>query len=126
MVNVTTTQLIRYLVGFVFIVSALMKVTGNGLGTNFANMGFPSPITIMYLVAIIEIICGLLILLNRYVKLATIPLMVIVIGALIVTKLPMLHGGIVHTLFQARLDIVMLGLLFLLYQQYDGSKLFKK
>ncbi|RPF51052.1 DoxX family protein [Aquisalibacillus elongatus] len=121
MVNVSTTQLVRYLVGFVFIVSALMKIVGEGLGGYFTNLGFPSPITFMYVVAITEIIFGLLILLNRYVKLSTIPLMVVIIGALVITKLPMLHEGIIHTLFHARLDIVMLGLLFLLYQQYDGK-----
>ncbi|MFD2638831.1 DoxX family protein [Piscibacillus salipiscarius] len=124
MVKITTTQLVRYLVGFVFIVSSLMKVVGSGLGAYFTNLGFPSPITFMYIVAATEIVFGLLIILNRYVKLSTIPLMVVVIGALVVTKLPMLHEGLINTLFHARLDIVMLGLLFLLYHQYDG-KLFR-
>ncbi|WP_277674193.1 DoxX family protein [Piscibacillus halophilus] len=124
MVKISTTQLVRYLVGFIFIVSGLMKVVGGGLGAYFTNLGFPSPITFMYIVAATEIVFGLLIILNRYVKLSTIPLMVIIIGAIVITKLPMLHEGLINTLFHARLDIVTLGLLFLLYQQYDG-KLFR-
>ncbi|GEL76400.1 DoxX family protein [Tenuibacillus multivorans] len=125
MVNISTTALVRYLVGLAFIVSASMKLFGGGLSDYFISLGLPYPITFMYVVAIAEIVCGLFIVLNYYVRYATMPLLIIIIGAIVITKLPMLHSGIINTLFHSRLDLIMLGLLFLLFQQYDGH-IFRK
>ncbi|UOR10811.1 DoxX family protein [Halobacillus amylolyticus] len=114
---------VRYVTAFVFITSGFIKVTGNGLGEYFTSLGIPNSITIMYVVAAIEIVCGILLVANRYVKYATLPLMGIIIAALLITKVPTLHAGFILFLFEARLDIVMLGLLFLLYNQYPRSSL---
>ncbi|UOQ95464.1 DoxX family protein [Halobacillus shinanisalinarum] len=116
-------KLIRYVTAFVFITSGVMKVAGSGLGEYFANLGIPNSITIMYVVAAIEIACGILLVANRYVKYATIPLIGIIIAALLITKVPTLHAGYILFLFEARLDIVMLGLLFILYNQYPRRSL---
>lgn len=119
--NLSTLSIIRYLVGFVFIVSGLMKLTNDGIAAYFMSLSLPSPVTLMYLVAIIEIVCGLLIIFNKYVGQAIIPLIGIIIVAILITKVPVLHSGFIRTLFEARLDIIMLILLLILYSQY-GTK----
>ncbi|WP_066188321.1 MULTISPECIES: DoxX family protein [Gracilibacillus] len=110
-------QLIRYVVGYVFIASAIMKlVIADFVGT-FANMGVPYPEMTVWLVGITELLCGGLIIANYYVKKATIPLFVIIIAAIILTKIPTLSSGLFHFLFEARLDIVMFILLYILWKQ---------
>jgi putative oxidoreductase len=106
---------IRYLVSFVFITSGVMKLIGTELAHLFISLGLPYPHLMLYVVALLEIICGLLILANKSVKYAAIPLIGIIIAALFLTKLPSLNSGLLQFAFNARLDIVMLGLLFVLY-----------
>lgn len=120
--NLSTLSIIKYIVGFVFVVSGLMKLIDDSIGVFFASLGLPSPIAIMYLVAITEIICGILIILNKYVAQAIIPLIGIIIVAILMTKVPIMHNGFVQALFEARLDIVMLILLLVLYSQYGSQK----
>lgn len=114
----TTMKLIRYLVAFVFITSALMKLLNSDLANVFINLGLPSPVQLMYAVATVELAAGVMLIMDRYVKNSAIILMFIIIAAIILTKVPALHGGFVQALFHARLDIVMLGLLFILYRNY--------
>jgi putative oxidoreductase len=109
-------NLIRYSVAFVFITSGLMKLISEELGNTFVGLGLPYPIYFMYVVALTEIICGGLILANKHVKTASIPLILIMVAALILTKLPILHSGLISFAFNARLDIVMLALLAILYK----------
>lgn len=106
---------IRYSVAFVFITSGLMKLLNEQLASTFIELGLPFPVYFMYLVALIELGCGFLILANKQVKKATMPLMLVMVAALILTKIPVLHSGLIA--FAARLDIVMLVLLGLLYKQ---------
>lgn len=108
---------IRYSVAFVFITSGLMKLLNEQLASTFIELGLPFPVYFMYLVALIELGCGFLILANKQVKTATMPLMLIMVAALILTKIPVLHSGLIPFAFAARLDIVMLVLLVLLYKQ---------
>ncbi|MDZ5474086.1 hypothetical protein SM124_20390 [Bacillus sp. 31A1R] len=54
---------------------------------------------------------------DKEVKRATVPLIIIMIGAILLTKVPILHTGLVQFAFSARLDIVMLVLLFILYHR---------
>ncbi|MBE4910670.1 DoxX family membrane protein [Bacillus luteolus] len=110
-------RLIEYAVAFVFIISGLMKIFSSTLGSYFISLGLPEPILIMNIVAIIEIICGIFILLGKSVKNASILLLVIMIGAFLLTKVPLLHTGLLHFAFHARLDIVMLILLYILYSK---------
>jgi putative oxidoreductase len=107
---------IRYLVSFVFITSGVMKLIGTDLAHLFISIGLPYPHLMLYVVALLEIICGLLILANKSVKNAAIPLIGIIIAALLLTKLPSLNSGLLQFAFNARLDIVMLGLLFVIYK----------
>ena len=110
---------IRYTIAYVFITSGLMKFMSEELANHFIRLGLPSPVYFMYVVAILEVVCGVLLLINKKVKLASIPLIAIMIGAILLTKVPVLHTGFEQFAFQARLDIVMLVLLCILF---NGSK----
>ncbi|QED46929.1 DoxX family protein [Cytobacillus dafuensis] len=115
--SITSINLIRYAVAYVFIVSSMMKMMNPEMGAYFVNLGLPYPIIVMYIVAITEFICGVFILLNRSVSNATIPLIGIMIFAIILTKIPTISSGFIQFAANARLDIVMLILLFILYRQ---------
>lgn len=110
-------HLIRYSVAYVFITSGVMKLVSDELGNYFISLGLPFPLYLMYFVSLIEIICGILILANKQVKNAAIPLITIMIAALLLTKIPLLHTGFMPFAFNARLDIIMLVLLFILYKR---------
>lgn len=108
---------IRYSVAYVFIISGAMKIVSEELATTFINLGLPYPIYFMYVVALTELVCGGLILANKKVKTASIPLILIMIAAIILTKVPLLRAGLLTFAFQARLDIVMIFLLAILYRK---------
>ncbi|WP_374058359.1 DoxX family protein [Bacillus aquiflavi] len=107
----------RYIVAYVFIISGLMKFISPELGQVFISLPLPSPMSTMYVIALIEMICGIFILFNKWTRIATIPLMVIMLAALLLTKIPTLHSGFIQFAFNARLDIAMLVLLFLIFSQ---------
>jgi putative oxidoreductase len=112
-----------YAVGYVFITSGIMKLVMPSFINNFINLGLPSPGTTLFLVAIVEIGCGALIAGGMYVRKATIPLLVIMAGAIFYHKLPILmEKGLLSFAFEARLDIVMIILLLLLYKHVPGKK----
>ena len=116
--SLSTIKFIRYAVAYVFITSGLMKLISTELANGFLNLGLPYPHMMLYLVVFLEIVCGLLILGNKAVKNAVIPLIAIMIVALLLTKLPSIHTGFLQFAFNARLDIVMLVLLVILYNRY--------
>lgn len=117
------TNWICYAVGYVFIVTGLVKLLFDDFQVIFSSMEIPYPATVLLLIAIVEIVCGALIAGGYYVKEASIPLIIIIVGAIILTKLPVLTGqGFFQFLFVARLDIVMLILLFLLFNHVRGRK----
>lgn len=113
-----TLKLIRYVVAYVFITSGIMKLLDAELSGYFVSLGLPFPMYLMYTVAFFEIICGAFILLNKNIKNATIPLIIIMIAAFLLTKVPILHSGFLQFAFDARLDITMLILLFILYNSH--------
>ncbi|SNX70343.1 uncharacterized membrane protein YphA (DoxX/SURF4 family) [Bacillus oleivorans] len=111
------TKLLRYLVAYVFITSGIMKLWSEELGNYFNSLPLPFPTQMMYAVSFTEIICGILIALNKRVKTVSIPLMIIIVGAIFLTKVAVLHSDLIQFAFHARLDVVMLGLLFILYKK---------
>ncbi|WP_260631089.1 DoxX family protein [Bacillus sp. S/N-304-OC-R1] len=119
--SLSADQLIRYAVSYVFIIAGIIKFINPEMGTYFVNLGLPYPITVMYIVALVELVCGILILLNRSVSNASLPLIGIMIVAIILTKIPTLHTGFFQFAANARLDIVMLVLLFIIYKQQSRS-----
>jgi uncharacterized membrane protein YphA (DoxX/SURF4 family) len=123
--------LIRLLVGLVFFEEGLQKllfpsVMGAG---RFARIGIPAPDALGPFVAVVEIVCGAMLVLGVLTRLATVPLLVDITVAILSTKVPILlshsYGpftlpqlsryGFWSAASEGRTDFAMLmGLLFLL------------
>jgi len=112
--------LIRILVGWVFVSEGIQKfLFPAALGAGrFAKIGFPHPALVAAVVGVVEIACGLAVILGLWTRMAAIPLLVIIGTAIITTKIPELHRagqGLWFMLHDARTDFSMvLGLVFLL------------
>jgi putative oxidoreductase len=86
--------LVRLAVGFTFIVAGTSKLRDTtSTGGFFEGIGFPAPQALANLVAVTETVAGTLVLIGFATRLAVIPLIVIMIMALLSTKLPILAGG---------------------------------
>lgn len=81
------------MVGIVFLSEGIQKfLFPNSLGTGrFQNIGLPDPDLLAPLVGTFEIICGLLILSGFLTRLAALPLIVIMIVAIVTTKIELLN-----------------------------------
>jgi putative oxidoreductase len=126
--------LIRLLVGLVvFLPEGIQKlmfpeILGAG---RFAHIGIPYPELMGPLVGSLEVLCGALIILGLFTRLACVPLIVIMLVAIVSTKIPILlgHGfwmfhlpklpryGFWSMLHEARADFdMLLGLVYLLIE----------
>jgi uncharacterized membrane protein YphA (DoxX/SURF4 family) len=107
---------------------AFPEILGAG---RFANIGIPYPELMGPFVGVVETICGALIILGLFTRLAAIPLIVIMVVAIVSTKIVILLGqdfwifhvpklpryGFWSMLHEARADLVMLlGSLYLLIE----------
>ena len=125
--------LIRLQIGLiVFLPEGIQKlIFPDILGAGrFARIGIPFPDLMGPFVGVVETVCGLLIILGLVTRLASIPLIIIMIVALVSTKLPILVGhdvwifhlaqdikrtGFWSMMHEARADLTMLlGCLYLL------------
>jgi uncharacterized membrane protein YphA (DoxX/SURF4 family) len=89
------TILVRLLVGLiVFLPEGIQKLAyPDVLGAGrFAKIGIPYPDLTGPFVGVVEIVCGTLIIIGLLTRLAAVPLIIIMIVALISTKLPILFG----------------------------------
>tara|TARA_R110002126_G_scaffold95441_3_gene224282 strand:- start:45 stop:473 length:429 start_codon:yes stop_codon:yes gene_type:complete len=118
--NSKTTIIIRLIVGFVFVSEGIQKflfpaIRGAG---RFEKIGLPSPEFLGSFVGIFEIICGLAILLGLLTRLASIPLIIIMVVAFTTTKSEVyLEKGFWELLHGSRTDWAMiLGSIFLLIE----------
>lgn len=112
--------LIRILVGWVFVSEGIQKFlfpAALGVG-RFAKLGLPQPAFLAPMVGAVEIACGLAVIFGLWTRLAAIPLLIVIGGAIVKTKIPELHHsgqGFWFMLHDARTDFSMvLGLVFLL------------
>ncbi|WP_229683137.1 DoxX family protein [Virgibacillus oceani] len=114
---------ICYACGYVFITTGVLKLLVDDFKMIFSNLGLPYPDSVLFLVAITEIVCGALIVSKMYVKRATAALIFIMLAAIFLTKIPILttNQGFLSFAFEARLDIVMLILLVVLWQHAPGK-----
>lgn len=110
--------LIRLLVGLVFLSEGLQKfLFPESIGAGrFAKIGFSNPELTATIVAVFEIVCGSLIVLGLFTRLAVLPTITIMLVAIATTKLPILReSGFWKMAHEARTDYAMLlGSLFLL------------
>ncbi len=115
------TLLVRLAVGGVFVSSGLVKLLFDNQGAGrFARVGLPDPGALATFVSATEIVCGTLLLLGLFTRLAALPLMIDMVVAIVTTKLPLLSGagpepvsampktGFWAFAYQARLDVAML------------------
>ena len=116
--------LIRMMVGLVFLLEGILKfVRPEDLGAGrFAAIGLPFPLQLAALAGGVEIVGGALILLNFYAGDAALALLVVILTALVTTKIPILLGrpfgpfaleklpsyGWISFLHQARTDLCMI------------------
>jgi putative oxidoreductase len=110
---------IRLLVGAVFFMEGIKKFLFPdqwGAG-RFAGFGIPAPHVMGPFVGVVEIVCGLLLLLGLRTRLAAVPLLCVISTAIVVTKIPILFkAGFWRMEDVGRTDYSMLmGLLFLLF-----------
>jgi uncharacterized membrane protein YphA (DoxX/SURF4 family) len=124
--------LVRLLVGLVVFfpegVQKLLFPAALGAG-RFASIGIPAPSAMGPFVGVVEILCGGLIIIGLLTRLATVPLIIIAVVAILSTKIPILLGhdflmfhlphlsryGFWSMLHEARTDFCMLlGCLYLL------------
>jgi uncharacterized membrane protein YphA (DoxX/SURF4 family) len=116
--------LVRAIVGLVFVLEGVLKfLLPQELGVGrFAMIGLPFPHQLAPLVGGVEIGAGAAVLLNFYAGDAALPLLVVIVGALVSTKFPILmgrplgpfavaklnHYGLLSFLHEARVDLCML------------------
>jgi len=123
--------LIRLLVGWVFLVEGILKylwIDDLGVG-RFESIGIPVPHFTAPFVGLVEMVCGALVIVGLFTRLAAIPLLIDISVAILSTKIPILlghgywrftlpklkHYGLLSMLHEARTDISMvLGLVFIL------------
>lgn len=115
-----STILIRLMVGAVFLSEGLQKFLDpatRGAG-RFEKIGLPMPELLGSLVGGFEVACGALILIGLATRVAAIPLIVIMLTAIVTTKVPIyLEKGFWQVAHDARTDWAMLlGSLYLLIQ----------
>lgn len=88
------TVLVRFIVGPVFLSEGIQKYLypdENGAG-RFAKIGIPWPEVMGPFVGAVEIVCGTLLILGLLTRLASMPLIVTMLAAIVSTKIPILLG----------------------------------
>src|SRR5690606_5605527 len=113
-----STILIRLMVGAVFLSEGIQKFLFPGTrgAGRFEKIGIPEPEFFGLFVGSFELACGILILIGFLTRLATIPLIIIMIVALLTTKVEIYsQNGIWEMMHASRTDWAMLlGSIFLL------------
>jgi uncharacterized membrane protein YphA (DoxX/SURF4 family) len=116
--NQRTTIIIRLMVGVVFFSEGIQKfllADKRGAG-RFEKIGLPSPEFLGPFVGTFEVLCGSLVLIGLFTRLASVPLVIIMIVAIATTKAEILvHDGFWEMMHGSRTDwSMLLGSIFLL------------
>ena len=122
--NDNKTILIRIIVGLIFISEGILKykqVQWLGPG-RFTDLGFTNPFFWAYFTGAIEILCGTLVLSGLVTRLASVPLLIVMLTAFFATKLPIIDTrGIWTFLHEYTTDFALTLLLILLLIQGGGK-----
>lgn len=118
--DASTTILIRLMTGGVFLSEGIQKFlfpAARGAG-RFEKIGLPAPEFLGAVVGTFEIVCGALLLAGLLTRLASIPLMIIMLTAIATTKVKLVaQAGFWEMLHESRTDWAMLlGCFFLLFK----------
>ena len=123
-INDKRSILIRLIVGLVFLTEGIQKyLFPELLGTDrFLKIGFSHPEFWAYFTGTFEIICGALVLLGLFIRLASIPLFIIMMTAFVTTKWPiLLEKGFWSMAHEYRTDFAMTILLIYLFIYGSGK-----
>ncbi len=103
--------LVRIAVGLIFLTQGILKYIDPNMGVvRFTRIGFPHPYFTAHLVGTFEVLCGLLVLIGLWTRLASIPLLVVITTAIASTKVPELlraNQGSWYMVSDARTDFAM-------------------
>jgi putative oxidoreductase len=117
--------LIRIAVGIIFFTQGILKYTDPNMGVNrFTRIGFPHPAFTAHFVGFFEIVCGVLVLLGVFTRLAAVPLLIVISTAVVTTKIPELsrvNQGFWFMVSDARTDFAMLCCLWFLIIAGGGA-----
>lgn len=104
--------MIRLAVGLIFSTQGILKYIDPNMGVvRFTKIGFPHPDFTAHFVGALEIVCGLLVLLGLWTRLAAVPLLIVISTAIATTKIPELFRsgqGFWYMVSDARADFAML------------------
>lgn len=111
--------MVRLAVGLIFFTQGILKFIDLNMGVNrFTRIGFSHPAFTAHFVGTFEVICGLLVVVGLFTRLAAVPLLIVIGTAIATTKLPELaraNQGFWFMVSDARADFAMfMSLLFLL------------
>lgn len=118
--------LITFMVGLVFLSEGIQKFLfpmdlGEG---RFEKIGVPYPEITAYIIAAVEIAAGAFLLCRFYVKYISIPLLLVILGAIYFTKIPsFIEKGFWITVHEGRTDFLMLfSLIFIVYTEFSKAR----
>lgn len=115
---------IRFAVGLIFLTQGVLKYTDPKMGViRFTHIGFPYPAFTGHCVGGFEIVCGLLVVLGLFTRLASLPLLAVISTAIGTTKIPELFRpgqGFWFMVSDARTDFAMLCCLLFLLSSGSG------
>jgi putative oxidoreductase len=117
--NARSLIFIRLTVGLIFFTQGILKYIDPQMGVlRFTKIGFPHPYFTAHFVGTFEIVCGFLVLIGLFTRLASIPLLIVILTAIASTKIPELSRpdqGFWFMVSDARTDFAMtMSLLFLI------------
>jgi putative oxidoreductase len=117
--------LVRLPVGLIFLTQGILKFLDPNMGVvRFTKIGFSHPAFTAHFVGVFEIVCGLLVLLGLFTRLASIPLLIVISTAIATTKIPELfrpNQGAWFMISDARTDFAMFCCLLFLIASGGGS-----
>ena len=103
--------LVRIAVGLIFLTQGILKYLDPNMGVGrFTKIGFPHPYFTAHFLGTFEILCGFLLLIGLWTRLASIPLFVVITTAIATTKIPELfpaNQGFWYMVSDARTDFAM-------------------
>ncbi len=103
--------LVRIAAGLIFFTQGILKFIDPSMGVvRFTRIGFPHPYFTAYFVGTFEVVCGLLLLLGLWTRLASIPLLIVITTAIATTKVPELfraNQGFWYMVGDGRTDLAM-------------------
>jgi len=116
--------IVRLVVGIIFLSEGIQKFLypGDLGGGRFAKLGIYPPVFWANLTGVFEICCALLVLVGLFIRLAVIPLIVIMMVAFVTTKWTFFkQKGFWSMIHESRTDFAMVMLLILLFIYGAGN-----